>query len=86
MADTSLWQDKKIRAAFEDRGKKLLEDLRSKLENQTGVIAIEPDSGDYFIGTTLGKANDAAYAKYPDKWFYFARLDNPEAVIALPTW
>jgi hypothetical protein len=49
-------------------------------------VAIEPESGDYFVGATLGKANAAAYEKYPDVWVYFARLDDPEAAIALPTW
>jgi hypothetical protein len=50
------------------------------------VVAIEPESGDYFLGATLGKANAAAFAQYPDEWVYFARLDKLEAAIALPTW
>ena len=86
MADVAMWTDKKVRAEFEAKAAALFEELRPKLEGQSGVIAIEPESGDYFIGATLGKANDAAYAQYPDQWLYFVRLDNPAAAIALPTW
>lgn len=86
MADISLWQDKAARAAFEANAKAQLEGLRSELGDQLGVIAIEPKSGEIFIGETLGKANDAAHRKYPDRWLYFARLDNPQAGIALVTW
>ena len=50
------------------------------------MVAIEPESGEYFVGATLGKADAAAFARYPDKWVYFVRLDDPEAAIALPTW
>ena len=86
MADVTLWQDKRVRADFEARARALLEDLLPSLEGQTGVIAIEPQSGDYFIGSTLGKANQAAFAKYPDRWLYFVRLDDHRSAIALPTW
>jgi len=86
MADVTLWQDNKARAAFEAKAKTLLKGLLPKLEGQTGIVAIEPESGDYFVGATLGRADAAAYAKYPDQWVYFVRLDNPEAAIALATW
>jgi hypothetical protein len=86
MADVTMWTDKKVKAAFEAKGRDRLEALLPQLEGQTGVIAIEPESGDHFVGATLGKADAAAYVKYPDVWIYFARLDDPEAAIALPTW
>ncbi len=86
MADVTMWQDTKVRNAFEAKAKALLKDLQPRLEGQTGVVAIEPESGDYFVGATLGKADAAAYAKYPDQWVYFVRLDNQEAAIALATW
>ena len=86
MADVTMWQDKTVKAAFEVQAKARLEVLLPQLEGQNGVVAIDPESGDYFVGATLGKANDAAFAKYPDRWVYFARLDNPQAAIALPTW
>jgi hypothetical protein len=86
MADVTIWTEKGARAAFEARGKARLAELETALADQRGVVAIEPDSGDYFLGATLGKANAAAFVQYPDKWVYFVRLDNPEAAIALPTW
>ena len=86
MADVAMWQDKAVRAAFEDKARARLEELQAELEGQAGVVAIEPESGDYFVGATLGKADASAYAKYPDTWVYFARLDDATAAIALPTW
>ncbi len=86
MADVTMWQDKEVRAEFEAKARARLEELQAELADQVGVVAIEPESGEYFVGATLGKADAAAYAKYPDVWIYFARLDNPEAAIALPTW
>lgn len=86
MADVTMWQDKQVRAAFEVKAKARLAALLPQIEGQNGVVAIDPESGDYFVGATLGKANDAAFARYPDRWVYFARLDNPQAAIALPTW
>jgi hypothetical protein len=81
-----MWTDKKVKAEFEVKGKALFDELKDKLEGQEGIVAIEPQSGDYFVGATLGKADAAAYAKYPDEWVWFVRLDDPEAAIALPTW
>ena len=86
MADVKMWTDKQARAAFEKRAQAALAQLLPSLEGQSGVIALEPESGDYFIAPTLGKANAAAYVKYPDKWLWFARLDNPSAALALATW
>ena len=86
MADVAMWQDKKVRAAFVDKAKARLDELQETLERDTGIVAIEPESGDYFIGNTLGKANRAAFAQHPDTWVYFVRLDNLEAAVPLPTW
>ena len=86
MADVAIWQDKKVRAAFEAKARARLDELVPELQGQTGVIAIEPESGDFFVGATLGKADAEAFAQYPDQWVYFVRLDNPAAAIALPTW
>jgi glutathione S-transferase len=86
MADVTMWSDKKVKAAFEAKACARLEELRTELASQSGVVAIEPESGDYFVGETLGKADAAAYARYPDAWVYFARLDDFDAAIALPTW
>jgi hypothetical protein len=86
VADVAMWTEKNAKAEFEARGKVRLEELKTQLEGQKGVVAIEPDSGDYFVGATLGKANAAAFVRYPDTWVYFARLDDATAAIALPTW
>jgi hypothetical protein len=86
MADVAMWQDRKVRAEFDARAKARLHELQNELAGKTGVVGIEPETGDYFVGATLGKANDAAFAEYPDAWIYFVRLDNPEAAITLPSW
>ena len=86
MVNTALYKDKKARQAFIAKSKEILEGIQDKLEGQEGVVAIEPESGEYFVGKTLGAANDAAFAKYPDNWIYFVRLDEPEAAVPLRTW
>jgi len=86
MADTTLYKDKGARQAFIAKGAEIFDGIKDKLESQDGVVAIEPESGEYFVGQTLGTANDAAFARYPDGWVYFVRLDDPEAAIMLVTW
>ncbi len=88
MADISIWQDKDARAAFIAKGQEVFEAIKEELGGQEGavVVAIEPESGDYFVGRTLGQADGAAYGQYPDQWIYFVRVDDPEAAIPLPTW
>jgi len=86
MADTTLYKDKKARQAFITKGEEVFAGIKDKLQGQEGVVAIEPASGEYFVGKTLGAANDAAFAKHPDVWAYFVRLDDPEAAIILATW
>lgn len=86
MADVAMWQDGELRATFEAKARSRFEELLPELDGQTGIVAIEPQSGDHFLGPTLGKADAAAFAKHPDEWVFFVRLDNPEAAIALPTW
>ncbi len=88
MADISIWQDEKARQDFVARSRQRFEDIREGLRDREDavIVAIEPESGDYFVGQTLGQANDAAFGCFPDQWVYFARVDNPEAAIPLPTW
>jgi hypothetical protein len=86
MADMALYKDKETRGAFIAKGKEVFEEIKGELEGQEGVVAIEPESREYFLGKTLGAANDAAFAKYPDNWIYFVRLNEPEAAIPLKTW
>lgn len=88
MADISLWQDQKARRDFVARGRQRFDAISDTLADreEAVVVAIEPESGDYFVGQTLGEANDAAFGRYPDEWVYFVRVDDPEAAIPLPTW
>jgi len=86
MANTALYKDKKTRQVFIARGAEVFEGIKDRLQGQEGVVAIEPESGEYFVAKTLGAANDAAFARYPDGWVYFVRLDDPEAAMPLATW
>jgi len=43
-------------------------------------LAIEPDSGDYFLGDTLSAAIQAARAAHPNKLSYALRIGHPAAV------
>ncbi|MFW6082540.1 MAG: hypothetical protein ACOC8C_00655 [Chloroflexota bacterium] len=88
MADISIWQDRDARREFIARSKEVFEAIKERLETEQDavVVAIEPQSGDHFVGKTLGQANAAAFEQHPDQWVYFVRLDNSEAAIPLPTW
>ena len=86
MPEVRYWTDASARQELMEKGRRALERIEGKLVSKQGVVAIEPDSGDHFLGATLGKANDAAREHYPDRWLYFRRLDNPRAEMILPTW
>jgi hypothetical protein len=64
----------------------LYEKLREQLEREhlKEIIAIEPDSGDYFIGKDRRDAEKKARAKHPDKLFFRRRIGPNPAVIHLP--
>ena len=59
---------KNIRVVFE----KINEELES--EHKGKIIAIEPQSGDYFIGDNLIEAYDKAIKIYPNKKFIFKKI------------
>ena len=88
MPDIAIWQDKKQRQAFVAKGTKVFEERREELSQrgEVSVVAIEPTSGEVFVGRTLGEANRAASERYLDKWIYFVRLDDPTAAMPLPAW
>jgi hypothetical protein len=56
--------------------------LKAKLEpeHRGQFVVIEPDSGDYFLGRTLGEAAWAASKVYPDRETYMLRIGWPVAV------
>ncbi|TEU18337.1 MAG: hypothetical protein E3J21_06190 [Anaerolineales bacterium] len=81
-----MYRDKATREAFAAKAKEVYEKIKAELEGKEGLVAIEPESGDYFVGQTLGQANEAAFAEHPDVWVYFIRIDNHEAAMPLKTW
>ena len=50
------------------------------LEYKGKIVAVEVDSGHYFLGRTHSEAGDKAKQKYPDKIFYFARVEAKACV------
>ncbi len=65
------------------RAAKLYEDsLRLQLERShpNKFLAIEPDSGEHFLGSTLSDAIQSARARYPDRLSFAIRIAQPEGV------
>jgi len=58
------------------KGQKILNSLPKEVvrEHFGRFIAIEVDSGDYFIGDTAIKATQKAQGKHPDKIFFLGRI------------
>jgi hypothetical protein len=54
------------------------EQLRTKLEatNLDDFVAIEPESGEYFLGKTLSEAIQAARAAYPERLPFALRVGH----------
>lgn len=65
------------------QGKKLYKErLRNLLEPdyQGKYVAIEPESGDYYLGHTMSEAYEKAAAAYRDKKFYLTRVGSRAAI------
>ena len=60
---------------FDEKSDEVYEKLKSELEDKYYglIVAIEPYSGDYFVGNSVIEAGDKGKQKYPDKLFYFVR-------------
>lgn len=56
--------------------------LQKSLEatHQDYFVAIEPDSGDHFLGRTLSEASAEARKVHPDRRTYVLRVGHPTAV------
>lgn len=56
--------------------------LRSELEarHANEFVAIEPESGEYFLGETMSAAIQAARAAYPDRISFTMRIGHETAV------
>jgi predicted class III extradiol MEMO1 family dioxygenase len=66
---------KKGKQLYETKLRKLLEP-----EHKGEYVAIEPDSGDYYLGHTMSEAYDKAIEEHPDKHFFLARVGYKAAV------
>ena len=60
---------------FREKSDEVYEKLKSELEEKYYglVVAIEPYSGDYFVGKNVIEAGDKGKEKYPNKIFHFVR-------------
>jgi len=66
-----------------NRAKRINEErLRGGLEtNEQGrFVAIEPDSGDYFLGRTMSEAIQASRPVHPDRLAFVIRIGHATAV------
>ena len=49
--------------------------VKDRLKGQEGqIVAIEVDSGDFFVGKNTIEAYDLAHRKHPHKQFFFKRV------------
>lgn len=73
----------KVDASIADRAKKIYEDrLKSVLEMTEAdqFVAIEPESGEHFIGETLSEAIGKSRKKYPERLAHALRVGHNAAV------
>jgi hypothetical protein len=64
------------------RGERIYEErLKAELEksHMHAYVVIDPESGDHFIGRTLGDATAQARAAHPDRITYIARVGHSAA-------
>jgi hypothetical protein len=64
------------------RVERIYETLRGDLERRhlNSFVAIEPESGDYFLGRTLSEASEAANAAHPDRRSCVLRVGHQATV------
>lgn len=69
---------------FSAKAQDIYKQIKNQLEkdHKEEFIAIEPDSGDYFLGGDQMEAVTKAKKKYPDKIFYLIKIGH-EAVITM---
>jgi len=77
----------KIRIVDKDehvnKGEKIYEKIKDKLvpEHKGDFIAIEVDTGDYFVGKDPIEADEKAREIYPDAVFFLARIGYRAAFV-----
>ena len=64
---------------FEKKGDEVYQRLRRQLESQHKgkVIAIEPESGEYFLGADVLGVLQKAKKRFPQKIFHILRVGYP---------
>jgi len=63
---------------FTEKGKAIYKKLKPKFKKDKGkIVAIEVESGNYFIGDDELDAAQKARSKFPDKIFVFFRIGYP---------
>jgi hypothetical protein len=64
------------------KGKELFQKLDAELHKQYygKFMAMDAESGDYFLGATMIEADTQARAKYPGKVFYVGRIGYRAAI------
>lgn len=74
---------RKADPSIAERAKKIyVERLKARLEatEPDKFVAIEPDSGEYFIGETLSQAIGQSRLKYPDRLAHAIRVGHRATV------
>jgi hypothetical protein len=71
------------RKKLSSKGKEIYSRIVAELEpeHKGDIVAIEVDSGNYFLGRTVVEAGKRARKQHPDKVFYFARIGFPAVYI-----
>ena len=60
---------------MKEKADQIYEKVKDELEGHEGkLMAIEVESGDYFLGKTTTEAYKKARTKYPHKKFFFKRV------------
>jgi hypothetical protein len=68
--------------AFTERCDAVFDRIKTDLErtNLNDFVAIEPDSGDHFLGPTLSEASAAARKAHPDRQTFVYRVGHRATV------
>ncbi len=57
------------------RAEEIYQKIKNNLKNQKGrIVAIDLESGDYFIGNDVLEACEIGRKKHPNKQFYLKRI------------
>jgi|WetSurMetagenome_2_1015567.scaffolds.fasta_scaffold220037_3 hypothetical protein len=57
----------------------ILTRINALISEKGKIVAIEPDTGEWFLGKDIIEAFKNARSKYPEGVFYFTRVGYPSA-------